>query len=67
MENWFNEFIGSRSLLKDELREGPPKTAVVPENIDAVRELIMQDRHVKYREINAFLDISSTSSHSKLH
>ena len=30
----------------DESCEGPPKTAVVPENTDAVRELIMQDRHV---------------------
>ena len=37
------------------------------ENIDAVRELIMQDRHVTYREIKASLGISSTSIHSILH
>ena len=43
---WFNEFNCGRRLLKDEVREGPPKTAVVPDNIDAVRELIMPDRHV---------------------
>jgi len=37
VKNWFNEFNrGSRSL-NDEFREGRPKTAVVPENIDAVR------------------------------
>ena len=38
--NWFKEFNCGRWSLKDEVREGPPKTAVVPENIDAVRELI---------------------------
>ena len=34
--------------LKDEIREGRPKrkVSVVSENIDAVPELIMQDRHV---------------------
>ena len=37
------------------------------ENIDAVRELIMPDRHVTYREIEASLGISSTSIHSILH
>ena len=37
------------------------------ENIDAVRELIMQDRQVVYREIEASLGIPSTSIHSILH
>ena len=55
VKNWFNEFNRGRSSLKDELSEGPPKTAVVADNIDAVRELIMQDRHVTYREIEASL------------
>ena len=48
-------------------REGPPKTTVVPENIDAVRELIMQDRHVIYREIELSLGISPTNIHWVLH
>ena len=54
VKNWFNEFKRGSSL-KYELREGPSKTAVVSENIDAVRELIMQDRHVTCREIWGFL------------
>ena len=45
---------------------GPPKIAVVSENINAVHELIMQDRHVTCREIKASLGISSTSIHSIL-
>ena len=67
MKNWFNEFNYGRGSLKDEVREGRPKAAVVSENIDAVRRLIMQDRHVTYREIKASLGISSTSIHSILH
>jgi len=33
-------------------REGRLKGVVVTEDIDAVPELIMQDRHLTYREIN---------------
>ena len=50
---WFSEFTRGRISLADSSREGRPFSAVVPENIDAVRELIMQDRHVTYREIAA--------------
>ena len=63
VKNCFHEFNHGRSLFRDEFREGPSKTAVVPENTDAVRELIMQDRHVKYREIDPLLGISFTSLH----
>ena len=40
VKNWFNKFNRGRCSLKDEVREVCPKTAVVPENIDAVHELI---------------------------
>lgn len=65
--NWYNEFKRGRTSLADEFREGRPISAVSPENIDAVRELIKQDRHVTYLEIQACLNISSTSVHSILH
>ena len=67
MKNCFSEFDRGRRSLKDKVHEGRPKTAIVPEYIDAVRELIMQHRHVTYREIEASLDISPTSIHSLLH
>ena len=41
---------------EDEFREGRPKSVVVPETIDAVRQLIFQD-----------LGISGTSIHSILY
>ena len=64
---WYGEFNRGRSSLPDEFREGRPKSVVVPETTDAVRELILQDRHVTYREIEATLGISGTSIHSILH
>lgn len=64
---WFLDFKRGCHTLQDKLREGRPKSAVVPENIDAVRDLILEDRHVTYREIAACLGISSTSIHSILH
>lgn len=65
--HWFSEFNRGRRMLADDFKEGRPKSAVVPQNIDAVRELIMQDRHVTYREIEAFLGISMTSIYKILH
>ena len=50
VKNWLNAFTRGRLSLKAKVREGHPKMAIVPENIDAVRELIMQDRHVTYRQ-----------------
>ncbi|GBP43047.1 hypothetical protein EVAR_96306_1 [Eumeta japonica] len=56
-EQWplYSEFNRGRSMLTDEFKEGRPKSVVVPHNIDAGRELIVQDRHVTYRELKASL------------
>ncbi|CAH2010449.1 unnamed protein product [Acanthoscelides obtectus] len=53
--------------LSDDPRVGAPKTAVTQENVDAVRKLIIEDRHVTYREIEASLKISKTSIQKILH
>ena len=58
---WYGEFNHGRSSLQDEFREGRPKSVVVPETINAVRQLILQDRHVSYREIETTSGISGTS------
>ncbi|GFT77404.1 histone-lysine N-methyltransferase SETMAR [Nephila pilipes] len=67
VKNWYNEFNRGRCSIQDESRAGRPKSVVVPEKINAVRELIKQDRHVTYREIEASLDISVTSINKILH
>ena len=60
---WYGEFNRSRSSLQDEFRKGRPKSVVVPKTIDAVRQLVLQNRHVTYREIATTLGISGTSIH----
>ncbi|CAH1965648.1 unnamed protein product [Acanthoscelides obtectus] len=46
------KFKRGRVSLSDDPRVGAPKTAVTQENVDAVRNLIVEDRHVTYREID---------------
>ena len=60
----YGEFNRGRSSLQDEFREARPKAIIVPETINAVRLLILQDRHVTYREIDTTLGISGTSIHT---
>ncbi|CAH1987576.1 unnamed protein product [Acanthoscelides obtectus] len=53
--------------LSDDSRVGAPKTAVTQENVDTVRKLIIEDRHLTYCEIEASLKISKTSMQKVLH
>ncbi|GBP93620.1 hypothetical protein EVAR_69521_1 [Eumeta japonica] len=53
-----NEFNRGRSMFTDEFKKGRSKSVVVPQNIDAMRKLIMQDNHVTYCEIKTSLGIS---------
>ncbi|TLO45018.1 transposase [Acinetobacter baumannii] len=64
---WFAEFQRGRVKLSDDPRQGRPKTAVTQENVDAVRKLIEEDRHVTYREIQATLDIGMSQIQIILH
>ncbi|CAH1979412.1 unnamed protein product [Acanthoscelides obtectus] len=67
ISRWYGEFKRGRVSLSDDPRVGAPKTAVTQENVDAVRKLIIEDRHVTYREIEASLKISKTSIQKILH
>ena len=55
---WYGEFNWGSNSPQDEFREGRSKSVVVPEIIDVVRQLILHDRHVTYREIGTTLGIS---------
>ena len=63
----YGEFNRFHSSIQDEFRKGRLKSVAVPGTIDAVRQLILKDRHVTYREFDTILDISGTSIHSILH
>ena len=49
-----------RSSLQDEFREGRPKSVFIPETFAALRQVILQDRHVTYRKIETTLGINGT-------
>ncbi|CAH1976578.1 unnamed protein product [Acanthoscelides obtectus] len=67
ISRWYGEFKRGRVSLSDDPRVDAPKTAVTQENVDAVRKLIIEDRHATYREIEASLKISKTSIQKILH
>ncbi|CAH2013025.1 unnamed protein product [Acanthoscelides obtectus] len=67
ISRWYEEFKRGRVSLSDDPRVSAPKTAVTQENVDAVRKLIIEDRHVTYREIEASLKIPKTSIQKILH
>ncbi|CAH1977019.1 unnamed protein product [Acanthoscelides obtectus] len=67
ISRWYEEFKRGRVSLSDDSRAGAPKTSVTQENVDAMRKLIIEDRHVTYREIEASLKISKTSIQKNLH
>lgn len=67
VERWYLEFQRGHSSLSDKSCEGRPKTAMTQVNVDAVPQLIVEDRHVTYREIEASVGISGTTIHIILH
>ncbi|CAH1985354.1 unnamed protein product [Acanthoscelides obtectus] len=67
ISRWDGKFKRGRVSLSEDPRVGAPKTAVTQENVDAVRKLITEDRHVTYREIETSLKISKTSIQKILH
>ncbi|CAH2000276.1 unnamed protein product [Acanthoscelides obtectus] len=67
ISRWYGELKRGRVSLSDDPRVGAPKTAVTQENVDAVRKLIIEDRHATYREIEESLKISKTSIRKMFH
>ncbi|CAH2009091.1 unnamed protein product, partial [Acanthoscelides obtectus] len=67
ISRWYGEFKRGRVSLSDDFRVGAPETAVTQENVDDLRKLIIEERHVTYREIEASLKISKTSVQKILH
>lgn len=53
VRKWINRFKQGGESLEDQRRSGRPKTAVTPANIRRVAELVEENPHVTYDEIEA--------------
>lgn len=63
----YSELNRDRSSLQDELSKGHLKWVVVSKTIDTMRELVLQDCHVNYPEIETTLGINGIEIHWILH
>lgn len=59
---WHKEFKEGREEVDDMPRSGRPSTASTDENIEAVKNFVLENRSIGIREIAALLDISFGSA-----
>ena len=64
---WYAEFNRARDHFEDEPCTGRPRSAVTPENIEAVRQLVNMDPHITYQKIDDTLEIGSAAVRLILH
>jgi len=64
---WASEFNSGREDVKDDPRSGRPVTTVTPANIERIRQLIDEDPHITYDEIEAETLINKFSIHEIIH
>jgi transposase len=66
-QKWAAEFKRGRTSLEDDPREWRPKSATIPEIIEQVHDMVLDDRRMKVREISETIGISKESVGYILH
>ena len=64
---WFKEFSRGRNFLQDDEHTGRPPSAVVPDNVSAIRKMLMDDNHCTYQMIQKERNIGSATTHKIIH
>lgn len=63
---WYRAFKEGREIVEDKPRSGRPTSSSTDENINKVKEIVLDNRHFSLREIARDLDISHESVRSIL-
>ena len=60
---WYKRFQDGREDVEDDERPGRPSTSTTDENVEKVKEMIMNDRRITIREVADNVGISIGSCH----
>ena len=60
---WYKRFEDSREDVEDDERPGRPSTSTTDENVEKVKEMVMNDRRITIREVADDVGISIGSCH----
>jgi len=63
---WYERFKSGREAVKDDARPGRPSTSKTDENVDEIRQLLIENRKLTIREIAETTNIWFGSVHSIL-
>ncbi|KAJ8950456.1 hypothetical protein NQ318_010334 [Aromia moschata] len=63
---WYKEFKAGREIVEDLNRSGRPLTSTTADNIDKIKTLVFENRHMSVRELTQECDISTMSAHGIL-
>ncbi|PRD33225.1 UNVERIFIED_CONTAM: hypothetical protein NCL1_18093 [Trichonephila clavipes] len=68
---WFKAFCSGHNSLQDEEHTGRPRPAVIPDNVSAIRKMLMDDNRCTYQMIQKELNFGSAAIckiiHEELH
>ena len=60
---WYKRFQDGREDVEDDKRPGRPSTSKTDENVEKVKEMVMNDRRITIREVADDVSISIGSYH----
>ena len=64
---WYKAFAEGRKVVKDLPRSGRPSTSSTDENVDKVKEMVLENHHLSLREVARDLSVSHESIRNILH